>query len=282
MKGFLNHLLISIKLNFRNPQALVFGYVVPVFFLFAYGTLFADQSKRAPLTRQLGQLLTISVLGGACFGMPIAFVTERERGVWRRYRLAPLPTGGFVASMMTSRFLLVLSSAALQLALAFGVYKTPAPARPGQLFVAFIFVAFALLALGLVIGMVANSAGAVQALGQSLFLPMIIIGGVGVPLSQLPLWARHVAAFLPGSYAVKAIDSSVIPSATGLFGPPHNAFNIVALGLIGAAGVLAGSKLFRWENQQPLGKRAGWWIFCAVAVWAAVGLCAEWLHIIGK
>src|SRR3954470_24334431 len=85
MNGFLHHLRLTLKLNFRNPQAVVFGYVVPIFFLFAYGSVFGGQSKAAPLTRQLGQLLTISVLGGACFGMPIAFVSERERGVWRRY-----------------------------------------------------------------------------------------------------------------------------------------------------------------------------------------------------
>ena len=75
MKGFLRHLLITLKLNFRNPQAVVFGYVVPIFFLFAYGSVFI-RGTAAPLTRQLGQLLTITVLGGACFGMPIAFVSE--------------------------------------------------------------------------------------------------------------------------------------------------------------------------------------------------------------
>src|ERR1051325_4176031 len=74
MNGFLHHLGLTLKLNFRNPQAVVFGYVVPIFFLFAYGSVFAGRSSAAPLTRQLGQLITISVLGGACFGMPIAFV----------------------------------------------------------------------------------------------------------------------------------------------------------------------------------------------------------------
>src|SRR5690349_18261188 len=119
MKGFWNHLWISLRLNFRNPQALVFGYFVPIFFLLAFGTLFAR--GKAPLSHELGQLLTISVLGGACFGLPIAFVSERERGVWRRYRLTPLPTGWFVASMLIGRFVLVLSSALMQIALAMAI-----------------------------------------------------------------------------------------------------------------------------------------------------------------
>ena len=36
MRGFFAHLLLTLRLNFRNPQAVVFGYVVPVFFLFAF------------------------------------------------------------------------------------------------------------------------------------------------------------------------------------------------------------------------------------------------------
>src|SRR5689334_22559614 len=93
MRGFLHHFLLTLKLNFRNPQAVVFGYVVPVFFLFAFAAFYAK--SRVPgndMARCMGQLLTITILGGACFGLPIAVVSERERGVWRRYRLTPMPT----------------------------------------------------------------------------------------------------------------------------------------------------------------------------------------------
>src|SRR5258706_13089156 len=92
MNGFLHHLRLTLKLNFRNPQAVVFGYVVPIFFLFAYGSVFARRRTGAPLTRQLGQLLTISVLGGARFGIPIPFLSQRARAVWRRFPLTPKPT----------------------------------------------------------------------------------------------------------------------------------------------------------------------------------------------
>src|SRR3954467_2180257 len=142
MNGFLHHLRLTLKLNFRNPQAVVFGYVVPIFFLFAYGSVFGGQSKAAPLTRQLGQLLTISVLGGACFGMPIAFVSERERGVWRRYRLTPMPTIAFIGSILLARYVLVLSAALIQLGLAMWIYKMPFPVHPWHLWFAFTVVSF--------------------------------------------------------------------------------------------------------------------------------------------
>jgi ABC-type multidrug transport system permease subunit len=274
MRGFLQHLLTTLKLNFRNPQAVVFGYVVPIFFLFAYGSVFA---RNAPLTRHLGQLLTITVLGGACFGMPIAFVSERERGVWRRYRLTPLPTVAFLLSLLIARFLIVLSGAVLQIGLAMLIYRMPFPKYPWQLVLAFAFVSFAFLGIGLVISMIANSTHAVQALGQSLFLPMIMIGGVGVPLDMLPDWGKHVATFLPGRYAVQALDRCVMdfPAASTLYGP----YNLIALAAIGLASTFAAAKLFRWENTQKLPPRAMLWITLSLATWAAVGLVAEKYHL---
>ncbi|MDB5321188.1 MAG: type transporter [Phycisphaerales bacterium] len=277
MRGFLHHLLLTLKLNFRNPQAVVFGYVVPIFFLFAYGSVFASRSTGAPLTRQLGQLLTISVLGGACFGMPIAFVSERERGVWRRYRLTPMPTVAFAASVLIARFIIVVTAAVLQIALALWIYKMPFPKYPWHLALAFTFVCFAFLGIGLVISMIANSTHAVQALGQSLFLPMIIIGGVGVPLDMLPDWAKHVATFLPGRYAVQALDACVMDFAatSTLYGP----YNLIALVAIGVASTFAAAKLFRWENNQKLPRRGMVWIVLSLATWAAVGLVAEKYHL---
>ena len=43
------------------------------------------------------KLVNRRIVGGACFGLPTALVAERERGVWRRYRLLPVPTSSLVA-----------------------------------------------------------------------------------------------------------------------------------------------------------------------------------------
>jgi hypothetical protein len=54
-------------------------------------------------------------------------------------------------------------------------------------------------------------------------------------------------------------------------------FSLLALGLIGFAGCLAGAKLFRWDAQQRFATRTGkLWLLPAFAAWIAVGLLAEW------
>jgi len=270
MRGVLGHLVLTLRLNFRARQALVYGYLVPVFFLLAFGSVF--HSSVPPLLHEMGQLVTITVLGGACFGMPTSMVSERERGVWRRYRLLPASTAGLVVSAMVARCLIVLLAVLLQFGLAWCLYRTPFPAEPGAMLVAFTAVCFAFLGMGLVIAMLADAVPAVQALGQAIFLPMIMIGGVGVPLRTLPPWAQHVAGYLPGRYAVEALDACYLPGGKGLAGC---GFALAALVVIGAAGCVAGSRMFRWDAGQKLGWGTKPWIVCALAGWLIVGMTAE-------
>ena len=100
MNGALEHLSTSLRLHFRNRMALLYGYLFPLIFLVAFWVLY--RHEKIPLLRHMGELLTVSVLGGACFGLPPAMVSERERGVWRRYRLTPVPTWVVVKAMPAS------------------------------------------------------------------------------------------------------------------------------------------------------------------------------------
>ncbi len=266
LNGLAQHVLLTLRLNARNKLALVYGYLIPVLFLFAFAALFRETPR---LTREMGQLLTIGTLGGACFGMPTGLVAERERGVWRRYRLLPAPTAGLVLSTMVARFAIVASSAVLQIAVAWLAFRTPPPAHPWQLAVAFAAVAFSLEGMGLAIAALADTVPAVQALGQAVFLPVIIIGGVGVPLATLPAWAQRVAGFLPGRYAVEAMQPCV--NGHGLAG---QAFPLLALLVIGLAACVAGGMLFRWDAGQRPPPAARLWALLALAAWAAVGAAA--------
>jgi ABC-2 type transport system permease protein len=268
MRGLLQHFRISLRIYFRNKMALFYGYLFPLIFLVAFAVLY--RHEKVPLARHMGELLTVCALGGACLGFPTIIVSERERGVWRRYRLVPMASGILVASSVVGRYWLIMTAGLLQLVLAL-LLGMPMPAHPAELFVAYSVAAFALLGLGLVIAMLADTVPAVQALGQCIFLPMLIIGGVAVPLASLPPWAQHVAAFFPGRYAVEAIQACV--NGTGL---ASVRFSLSALLLIGVAGCIAGARLFRWDTHQRYSLRTSRaWVGFAVSAWIGVGLMAE-------
>ena len=213
MHAFLHQLRVSLSLHFRNRMALIYGYLFPTIFLIAFWVLY--RYDRVPLARHMGELLTVTALGGACFGLPTTMVSERERGVWRRYRLAPVRTGTLLASTIAARYVLLVLAGLLQVALAM-LIGMPLPNHPLDLWIAFTFVAFALMGLGLVIATLADNVPAVQALGQCIFLPMLIIGGVAVQLTSLPEWAQHLSAFFPGRYAVEAMQTSVTGAGLGV------------------------------------------------------------------
>ncbi len=267
LDGWIRHFLITIELNFRNPPGIVYGYLVPVIFLLAFGGVF--RADDPPLLAQMGQIISITILGGACFGLPTALVAERERGVWRRYRLLPIATPWLVFSSMLARVLIVASSVLVQIILARAIFQTPFPDHPAAAAVAFLMVTVAFLGIGLLIAALADNVPAVQALGQCIFLPMIMIGGVGVPLAVLPLWAQRVAGFMPGRYAVEVLQ----PCFNSPAGLHDSGFRFGALAVIGLAAGVAGAKLFRWEAGGRMG-HARWWVAAALASWAAVGTIA--------
>src|SRR5687768_4080296 len=108
MTSVLYQLRIHLRPHLRNKMRLRYIYLFPAIFLVAFWVLYRHES--VPLARHMGELLTVTALGGACFGLPTAMVAERERGVWRRYRLAPIRTASLLTSTVVARYLLLLSA----------------------------------------------------------------------------------------------------------------------------------------------------------------------------
>jgi len=255
---------LSLKLNFRNRMAILYGYLFPLIFLIAFWALYRNDP--VPLALHIGQLLTITVLGGACFGLPTTIVAERERGVWRRYRLLPARSWVFLTSVLAARLVLLVTAALLQLALGFA-FGMPWPAHVGALAVGFLFTAFAFMGVGLTIAMLVDNVPAVQALGQCIFLPMLILGGVAVQLESLPLWVQHMSVIFPGRYAVEVLQRSFTGTGLG-----DSGFDLLALALTGLAGAIAAAGMFRWDRSFAPNKA---WLAVAFGMWLIVGAAAE-------
>jgi ABC-type polysaccharide/polyol phosphate export permease len=266
MQGVLAQILLNIRLNFRNRMSLIYQYIFPTIFLIAFRTLY--RGERYPLTLHLGELLTVTILGSTCFGLPTGIVSDRERGVWRRYKMLPVSAFSILGGTLVTRYLLVLTAGLVQVALAIAIGMPP-PQHPLTLWAAFSLATIAFMGIGLDIAMLAPDVPAVQALGQSIFLPMLIVGGVAVPLANLPSWAQHMSAFLPGRYSVESIQTSVTGSGLA-------EFDSLLLIVIGAAGAAAGLLAFRWDSRQ----KPSPWIALALIGWVAAGLTAEWRDVV--
>ncbi len=172
----------------------------------------------------------------------------------------------FIVSILGARYVLLVTAALLQLALG-TLFGMPPPLHPLDLWIAFSAVAFAFMGLGMTMAMLVDNVPSVQALGQCIFLPMLMIGGVAVRLSSLPDWAQHVSAFFPGRYAVEALQAAATGPGLGRAG-----FDLLALVLTALAGGIAAAGMFRWDRRFQPGKA---WLLVALGMWVAVGAAAE-------
>ena len=150
---------MTLRLHFRNRMALLYGFLFPVIFLLSFYALY--RHEQVPMLLHMGELLTVTVLGGACFGLPTTLVSERERGVWQRYRLTPVTLGTLVFSTILARYILLVAAGLLQLGLALIIGMT-APADPVALAIVFSLAAFAFIGIGLMIAALADTVPAVK------------------------------------------------------------------------------------------------------------------------
>ena len=266
MKGLLVHLLLSLRLQARQPQALIFGFAVPLLFLVGFASVFGRNGTE--LTASLGKVLTITILGSACFGLPIGLVAERERGVWRRYRITPAGAGRILTSTVLARLVLLLLAGLLVVAVAVVAYGMPWPSRPGELAIAYLAACVAFLGIGLAIATLADTVAAVQALGQCLFLPMLMIGGIAIPLRMLPAWAQTISPVMPGRHAVDGLSAALAPGTSLLVAWP----SLVGLVLIGVAGAAAALATPRWDEQRLSRGAQVRTVAVALAGWFFAGL----------
>src|SRR5690606_2235307 len=265
MTRFLWQLGLEMRLQLRNRLGLLYLLLFPSVFVLAFRVLY--QHEPVPLVRHVGELLTVTALAGACLGLPVALVSERERGVWRRYRLAPVSLLELLATSLLARYFLLVLAAVLQIFLAMGL-GMPAPEHTLQLWAAFSVVALSLLGLGLLLAALAGSVTAAQGLGQSVFLPMLILGGVAVRPEAMPELVQRLAAFFPGRYAVLLIQQSVPGEAT-----VATVRLLAALLLMGSAAFVAGGRLFRTDSRRRRRLRCErGWLVAALSLWMMVGM----------
>ena len=269
MHNVWRHLVIGIRLQLRSPMALVYTFLIPLLFLIAIRVVYRHESQ--PLGNHLGQLLALTALSGACFGLPAQLVGERERGIWRRYRLTPVAPAALLASVVLGRYALLLAAAVMQLSVVIAI-EAPPIRHPLGLWIAFTATSAACLGVGLVIAMLADTVAAAQAIAQSVFLPMLILGGLAVRLDALPDWARQVAHWLPGPYAVETLQWAASGKATGSIGTA-----LMVLTVMAVCCLLASAAIFRWDVAQRVGFwRASFVAIGIVAAWIATGTAASW------
>jgi imidazolonepropionase-like amidohydrolase/ABC-type multidrug transport system permease subunit len=263
MKAFWAHVVINLKLTARDRMVLFFNYAFPlVFFFFFGGVMHADRGGAAVYV--VSMVITMGVLGNGFFGAGLRAAMDREQGILRRFKVAPITPAPILFASLVTGIVNYLPAVAVILFLAHSMWGMPLP----NLVDFFVFVAISLLAfrsLGLIIASSVNSMQESQILVQLLYLPMLLLSIM--PIGQLPTWAQVAAQFVPAGYLQMGMQGILVRNE----GLVQNATAIGALLLTAAVGTFISMKLFRWDKDEKVRPAAKLWILAVLTPFFVLG-----------
>ena len=268
LRAWIDNTRMGVMLAFRDRQAIFWTYVFPIFFLFLFCSVFA-RGQAEMVGTFLPGLLCISMMSAGLFGMSGALVSMRERGILRRYSLAPIGPWMILTSQLAASLIISFSTLLMQIALARLIYKARIAGSPAAILGMLAVSSLAFLAIGFVVASVAENMKTAQVLGNMLFFPLMFLGGAAFPLQFLPPKLRELSRLLPSNYVVDGLHR-VMKDGEGLLGA--NLRNLGVLLLSVAISLLLAAKLFRWDAREPMPWRQKAWAAAVALLFVGAGL----------
>jgi ABC-2 type transport system permease protein len=245
LKQFIKLTSSELRLFWREPIALFFTFIFPVFFLFLTMEIFvpADAPKEIVINEVTPSLMVLVITSTAMYGVPQTIVFYRQIKFLKRLKGSPVTPVIIMGSFGLANFIVTLLGIALLTVIAMLVYDATLAGSPVSFLASFVLVFLSLAAIFLFIPAVARSERTAIAISQIIFFPMMFFSGVFVPLDMLPDWIRnYISPYLPVTYAVELMQGLWlgIPLAD-LTRKVFILLGILCLGLVIAA------RTFRWE-----------------------------------
>lgn len=267
LKSYHAYTRATLRLTMRDRVVLFFSYLFPVVFFFAFGEGF-DAAKSTGNTAQvLSMVLVLGVLGNGFFGGGIRAVVEREAGILRRFKVAPISAAPILVSSVVTGWVIYMPAVVVFFLLAHLRYSLPVPANPVSLFILLSLGTIAFRSMGLIIASVVNTMGESQVLVQLLYFPMLLLSGATIPLSSMPDWLQVVAQFLPATHFYLGLQGMLMHGESAW----DNLSGLAALAAAAAVGLFISVKLFRWEKEDKLKASAKLWVAAALAPFILLG-----------
>ena len=215
---FRAQLRVELLLLLRQPENVLVILILPVLLLvFFAGVRVLPSVKGRPIDFLVPGILTLALMSTGLVTLGISTAYQRYYRVLKRLGGTPLRRSTLVAAKATSVLLIEVVQVLLLLVIAKLGFGWRGHGSPILVALVLIFGAFTFSAIGL------TMAGALRAeltLGgaNGLYLLFLVMGGIALPVRQLPFFVQPIARALPPS-AVSAslraiLDGGAFPTAS--------------------------------------------------------------------
>jgi ABC-2 type transport system permease protein len=244
MKTLAKLIWIEVKLFAREPVAVIFAFAFPLVVLLVLAGVFGGEPSPdfggvAGIDYYVPGYLAVVIASVGLIGLPVHLASLRERGVLRRLRASSVSMTSVFGAQTAVHVAMAALGGAVLLAAASVVYEVHAPASAAGVALGFGVGALSFVALGFLLGSLAPSARAAQAIGLVLFFPMWLLSGAGPPRGVMTQTMRQLSDLLPLTQVVTAIQEPWL-------GTGSNTSELVVLSALFAAA----AALTAWTNTE--------------------------------
>ena len=225
----------------RRGENLLVTIVIPAAVLQFFASVNVLRTPGRAVDFLLPGAIALAVIATSLVNLGIATAYERRYGVLKRLGGSPLPRWGLLGAKVMAIVVVELIQIALLLAIAWFVlgWRPAATLSPGLAVVALLLGTVAFAGLGLAMaGRLRTEA--VLALANGLFLVFLLLGGIVIPITDLPLELAALASFVPA-----APLTDLLRIAFGAAGDP--APPLALLGAWAALATALAAFTFRWD-----------------------------------
>ncbi|GIU77897.1 MAG: hypothetical protein KatS3mg005_1135 [Bryobacteraceae bacterium] len=267
LRAYAAYIKITLKLTLRDRVVLFFNFLMPLLFFIAFGEGMGAETSPGAMSQVLSLVLMFGVLGTGFFGGGIRATMDREAGILRRFKVAPITPAPLLAASMITGWAVFLPSVVFFVLLARWRYGWDQPLNFVSLLIVVSAGVLAFRSMGLIIASVTNSMQESQIIAQLLYMPMLLLSGAAVPLHILPDWLQRVAQFLPATHFYLGTQGILVRHETAW----DNRMALGAMLLAMAAGFWVSMKLFRWEKDEKVKPAAKLWLAGVMVPFLLIG-----------
>ena len=188
--------------------------------------------------------MAIQFLLFAMANMGVEMLLERQRGLWKRLRSAPISRVTLLSSKAASGTVLSLLILLVSFGFAMIVFHVRIEGSVAGFLAVSIACAMMAATFGLLVAAIGNSPATARGVTTLAVLLMVMLGGAWVPTFIFPAWLQQATIVLPVRWAVDGLDAMTW-RGIGLSGA---ALPVLVLIAFAAMFWMIAASRFRWEE----------------------------------
>jgi ABC-2 type transport system permease protein len=231
------------RMFWRNPSAAFFNFLLPLLFLLAGGVILHGNQHQ--LNRLVPAIAGMSVMSTTFTALAYNIVFLRERGVLKRIRGTPLPTGSYFGGVAAN----AVTNTALQIAIVvlagrlfFGIGW---PQHWGELVVFTIAGVVCFAALGVAFAHAIPNFESTAAYVNAVFLPVVFVSFYVFDTASAPAFVRNIAEALPLVHLIDGLYGALLGGSA----LSANLSSLAVIGLWAVFGLFFAVRGFSWEQR---------------------------------